>query len=72
MLTSCWWFGALLVLVPVEFAMNYAKVHGVASFVVNITAMIPLAGMLGFAADPILASVFVGTTLGRDRGTQGL
>jgi Ca2+:H+ antiporter len=61
-LTSCWWFGALLVLIPVGFALNYAKIHGVASFVVNITAMIPLAGMLGFAAEQL--SYYLGEVLG--------
>jgi Ca2+:H+ antiporter len=61
-LTSCWWFGALLVSIPVGFALNYAKVCGVASFVVNITAIIPLAGMLGFAADQL--SHYLGEILG--------
>jgi Ca2+:H+ antiporter len=62
-LVSCWWFGVLLILSPVGFALNYANVHGIANFVVNIAVMIPLAGMLGFAADQLshyLGEVFGG------------
>ena len=62
-LTSCWWFGVLLVLSPVGFALYYANVYGVATFVVNIAVMVPLAGMLGFAADQLayyLGEVFGG------------
>jgi Ca2+:H+ antiporter len=62
-LVSCWWFGVLLILSPVGFALNYANVHGIANFVVNIAVLIPLAGMLGFAADQLshyLGEVFGG------------
>jgi hypothetical protein len=32
----------LLVLIPVEFALNYSNVHGFVNFIVNIAVMIPL------------------------------
>jgi Ca2+:H+ antiporter len=43
----------LLVLIPVGFTLNYSNVHRVVNFIVNITVIIPLAGMLGFAADQL-------------------
>ena len=49
-------------LIPIGFALNYVKIYRVASFVVNITAIIPLAGMLGFAADQL--SYYLGEVLG--------
>lgn len=56
------WINILLVAVPVGFAMDYGKVNGVANFVVNFIAIIPLAAMLSFATEEL--AMYVGETLG--------
>ncbi|KAG9232865.1 Sodium/calcium exchanger protein-domain-containing protein [Amylocarpus encephaloides] len=56
------WINILLLAVPAGIAMNYAHVDGVAIFCVNFIAIIPLAGMLGFATEEI--ALHVGESLG--------
>ncbi|KAF2152386.1 calcium/proton exchanger [Myriangium duriaei CBS 260.36] len=47
------WINVLLILVPVGFAINYAHLNGIANFVVNFIAIIPLAAMLSFATEEL-------------------
>ncbi|KAI9644344.1 hypothetical protein NHQ30_007701 [Ciborinia camelliae] len=56
------WINVLLIAAPIGIALNYAKVNGIAIFVVNFIAIIPLAAMLGFATEEI--SLHVGESLG--------
>jgi Ca2+:H+ antiporter len=56
------WINVLLLLVPVGFAVNYARLDGVAIFVINFIAIIPLAGMLSYATEEL--AMRVGETLG--------
>lgn len=56
------WINILLICVPVGIALNYTNVNGVAIFVVNFMAIIPLAGMLSYSTEEI--SMRVGETLG--------
>ena len=56
------YINVLLVIVPVGFAVNYAHINGVAIFVVNFIAIIPLAGMLSYATEEL--ALRVGETLG--------
>lgn len=52
----------LLLAAPVGIAINYAGIDGKIVFVVNFIAIIPLAGMLGFATEEI--ALHVGESLG--------
>jgi len=56
------WVNILLLAAPAGIAVNYAKLNGVAIFVVNFIAIIPLAGMLSFATEEI--ALHVGESLG--------
>ncbi|KAF2143697.1 uncharacterized protein K452DRAFT_224410 [Aplosporella prunicola CBS 121167] len=56
------WVNLLLVMVPAGFAVNYAHINGVAVFVINFIAIIPLAGMLGYSTEEL--ALHVGETLG--------
>ncbi|KAG9597203.1 Calcium/proton exchanger, partial [Aureobasidium melanogenum] len=56
------WVNVLLVCVPVGFALRYAHSNGIAVFVVNFVAIIPLAAMLSFATEEL--AMYVGETLG--------
>ncbi|KAI9668043.1 MAG: hypothetical protein M1821_000863 [Bathelium mastoideum] len=56
------WINVLLLVVPVGFAVNYAHLNGVAVFVINFIAIIPLAGMLSYATEEL--ALRVGETLG--------
>lgn len=56
------WINILLILVPVGIALNYAKVNGVAVFVVNFLAIIPLAAMLSYATEEL--ALYIGEVLG--------
>lgn len=56
------WVNILLLAAPAGIALNYAKVDGKAIFVVNFIAIVPLAGMLGFATEEI--ALHVGESLG--------
>lgn len=56
------WINVLLLIVPVGFAVRYAHINGVAIFVVNFIAIIPLAGMLSYATEEL--ALRVGETLG--------
>ncbi|KAH0271807.1 Calcium/proton exchanger, partial [Aureobasidium melanogenum] len=56
------WVNVLLVCVPVGFALRYAHSNGIAIFVVNFVAIIPLAAMLSFATEEL--AMYVGETLG--------
>ena len=56
------WVNLLLVAVPVGFVVNYLDINGVAIFVVNFIAIIPLAAMLSYATEEI--ALRVGETLG--------
>lgn len=57
------WLNVLLVAAPVGIAINYVpSVGGVAVFVVNFVAIIPLAAMLSFATEEI--ALRTGETLG--------
>jgi Ca2+:H+ antiporter len=56
------WVNILLLAAPAGIACNYAGVDGKIVFVVNFIAIIPLAGMLGFATEEI--ALHVGESLG--------
>lgn len=56
------WINVLLIASPVGFAINYAHLNGIANFVVNFVAIIPLAAMLSFATEEL--AMYVGETLG--------
>ncbi|CAG8974623.1 hypothetical protein HYALB_00009800 [Hymenoscyphus albidus] len=56
------WVNILLIAAPVGIGLNYAGVNGVAIFVVNFIAIVPLAGLLGFATEEI--ALHVGESLG--------
>jgi Ca2+:H+ antiporter len=56
------WVNILLLAAPAGIAVNYAELNGVAIFVVNFIAIIPLAGMLSFATEEI--ALHVGESLG--------
>jgi len=56
------WINLLLVAVPVGFVVNYLHINGVAIFVVNFIAIVPLAAMLSYATEEI--ALRVGETLG--------
>ena len=56
------WINLLLVAVPVGFVANYLDINGVAIFVVNFIAIVPLAAMLSYATEEI--ALRVGETLG--------
>ncbi|OCK98008.1 uncharacterized protein K441DRAFT_410034, partial [Cenococcum geophilum 1.58] len=57
------WINLLLVAVPVGFVVNYLDINGVAIFVVNFIAIVPLAAMLSYATKEI--ALRVSKTLGR-------
>lgn len=56
------WINLLLIAVPVGFVVNYLHINGVAIFVVNFIAIVPLAAMLSYATEEI--ALRVGETLG--------
>jgi Ca2+:H+ antiporter len=56
------WINILLIAAPAGIACNYAGVNGIIVFCVNFIAIIPLAGMLGFATEEI--ALHVGESLG--------
>lgn len=56
------WINVLLIMVPVGFAVFYAKIGPVAVFIINFVAIIPLAAMLSTATEEL--AVRVGETLG--------
>lgn len=56
------WINVLLVCVPVGFAVNYAHLNGVALFIVNFIAIVPLAAMLSYATEEL--AMYTGETLG--------
>lgn len=56
------WINLLLLAVPVGFVVNYLHVNGIAIFIVNFIAIIPLAAMLSYATEEI--SIRVGDTAG--------
>ena len=56
------WINLLLAAVPVGFVVNYLDINGVAIFVVNFIAIVPLAAMLSYATEEI--ALRVGETLG--------
>ncbi|KAL1303622.1 hypothetical protein AAFC00_006982 [Neodothiora populina] len=56
------WVNVLLICVPVGFAVRYAHLNGIAIFVVNFIAIVPLAAMLSFATEEL--AMYVGETLG--------
>ncbi|OAX83992.1 calcium/proton exchanger [Emergomyces africanus] len=56
------WINALLVMVPVGFAVHHAHVDPIAVFVVNFIAIIPLAAMLSYATEEI--ALRTGETVG--------
>jgi Ca2+:H+ antiporter len=56
------WINILLLAAPAGIACNYAKVNGIIIFVVNFIAIVPLAGMLGFATEEI--ALHVGESMG--------
>ena len=55
------WINVLLLLVPVGFALNYAKRSPIAIFVVNFFAIIPVAEVLNFATNEV--TKFLGDVL---------
>jgi Ca2+:H+ antiporter len=56
------WVNVLLICAPIGIIINYLGVNGIAIFVVNFIAIIPLAGLLGFATEEI--ALHVGESLG--------
>jgi Ca2+:H+ antiporter len=58
------WINVMLIFVPIGFVLEYIHLHngGVAVFVVNFAAIIPLAGMLSYATEEL--AIRVGETLG--------
>ncbi|KAF2772879.1 Calcium/proton exchanger [Teratosphaeria nubilosa] len=56
------WINILLIMVPVGFALNYSHQNGIAIFVVNFIAIIPLAAMLSYATEEL--AMYIGETLG--------
>ncbi|CAO1600451.1 hypothetical protein XANCAGTX0491_004140 [Xanthoria calcicola] len=47
------WLNLLLIFSPVGIAVNYANVTPIAVFIINAVAIIPLAGLLGYACEEI-------------------
>ncbi|ENI10611.1 hypothetical protein COCC4DRAFT_67583 [Bipolaris maydis ATCC 48331] len=56
------WINVLLIMVPVGFAVYYAKLKPVPVFIINFIAIIPLAAMLSNATEEL--AIRVGETLG--------
>ena len=56
------WINVLLLAVPVGFVVNYLHANGIAIFIVNFIAIIPLAAMLSCATEEI--ALRAGVTLG--------
>ncbi|KAG6039107.1 hypothetical protein E4U41_003247 [Claviceps citrina] len=56
------WINILMVAAPAGIAMKYAHVNGIAVFVVNFIAIIPLAAMLSYATEEV--ALRTGETLG--------
>jgi Ca2+:H+ antiporter len=56
------WINVLLIMVPVGFAVYYAKLAPVPVFIINFIAIIPLAAMLSSATEEL--AIRVGETLG--------
>jgi Ca2+:H+ antiporter len=56
------WINMLLLAVPVGFVVNYLHVNGIAIFIVNFIAIIPLAAMISCATEEIARRA--GNTLG--------
>lgn len=56
------WVNVLLICVPVGFAVRYAHLNGIAIFVINFIAIIPLAALLSFATEEL--AMYTGETLG--------
>ncbi len=46
-------FNLLLIVVPVGFALNYINAHPIAVVLVNLVAILPMAGMLGSTMDDL-------------------
>lgn len=56
------WINVLLIMVPVGFAVYYARLKPVPVFIINFVAIIPLAAMLSSATEEL--AIRVGETLG--------
>lgn len=56
------WINVLLIMVPVGFAVYYARLKPVPVFIINFVAIIPLAAMLSTATEEL--AIRVGETLG--------
>ncbi|KAF1846683.1 calcium/proton exchanger [Cucurbitaria berberidis CBS 394.84] len=56
------WINVLLIMVPVGFAVYYARLDPVPVFIINFVAIIPLAAMLSSATEEL--AIRVGETLG--------
>ncbi|CBX93820.1 similar to vacuolar calcium ion transporter /H(+) exchanger [Plenodomus lingam JN3] len=56
------WINVLLIMVPVGFAVYYARLEPVPVFIINFVAIIPLAAMLSTATEEL--AIRVGETLG--------
>ena len=56
------WLNVLLIFSPIGTALNYANVTPTAVFIINLVAIVPLAGMLGYASEEI--ALRAGETLG--------
>ena len=56
------WMNILLVFVPVGIALHFAHVKPTAVFVVNAIAIVPLAGLLGYATESVARKM--GDTIG--------
>ena len=56
------WMNVLLVFVPVGIALHFAHVKPTAVFVANAIAIVPLAGLLGYATESVARKM--GDTIG--------
>ncbi|RKF60873.1 Vacuolar calcium ion transporter [Golovinomyces cichoracearum] len=56
------WINILLIAAPVGIVCNYLKLSGTIIFIVNFIAIVPLAGLLGFATEEI--ALHVGESVG--------
>ncbi|KAL8890011.1 MAG: hypothetical protein Q9215_002794 [Flavoplaca cf. flavocitrina] len=56
------WLNVLLIFSPIGIALNYANVTPIAVFIINLVAIIPLAGMLSYSSEEI--ALRAGETLG--------
>jgi Ca2+:H+ antiporter len=59
------WLNLLFVTVPIGFALFYTKSNPIATFLINLAAVLPCSVVLGTAAEDLILRIgpFVGATL---------